>query len=207
MPFWFPRLEGERLARELYDPSFPGAAAVPHFIRPEERGILALHAGALPLEEVPAIMGVVRQGLLHGWAGPADLPGAATPGIRRLREYARACAGYLTGEGFPPLDWNSIEVQRYPRNSFGMGPHRDGASYRTLLGILALEGTGHLGVCRRRSSPREVLVEYDLLPGSMALLRAPRTDAEEGARPLHYLRLGPYPLTLLVFREWALPHP
>ncbi|MFQ5775593.1 MAG: hypothetical protein ACE5GS_13820 [Kiloniellaceae bacterium] len=84
-----------------------------------------------------------------------------------------------------PLRFNDLIVQRYPRGSFGITPHRDHVRYEGLVAILPLSGAARFFVCADRAG-REAR-EVPAPPGSLLLLRAPGFAGRRD-RPFHFLR-------------------
>ena len=84
-----------------------------------------------------------------------------------------------------PLAINDFAVQRYPKNSAGIGVHKDALSYRNLVFIITLSGKSQLFTCTERDgSGRQII---DDSPGRLVLLAAPGLKylPEPKMRPLH----------------------
>lgn len=90
-----------------------------------------------------------------------------------------------TGRWFP----NDIAVMRYKPGSIGVSPHRDGLRNHYLIAIITSHGSAPLTHCANREGT--IIEEWETIPGSLALLRAPGlADAEKHDRPFHAVR-GP----------------
>ena len=84
-----------------------------------------------------------------------------------------------------PLVVNDFAVQRYPKNSAGIGVHKDALSYRNLVFIITLSGKSQLFTCTERDgSDRQII---DDSPGRLVLLAAPGLKylPQPKMRPLH----------------------
>ena len=84
-----------------------------------------------------------------------------------------------------PVLINDFAVQHYPRNSAGIGIHKDALSYRNLVFIITLAGSSELFTCSDRDgSDRQVIADS---PGRLVLLPAPGLVylADPKMRPLH----------------------
>jgi len=116
----------------------------------------------------------------------------AVPGDGALAACAAALEGVLTealgllgppalSEGFAV---NDLIVQRYPRGSGGITPHRDHIAYRGLISVITLTGRCRFAVCSDRSGSDARAVAAP--PGWLVLMRGPglygRTD-----RPFHFV--------------------
>jgi hypothetical protein len=102
--------------------------------------------------------------------------------VTRLREQ---------GGGVPGLSaWlpNDASVQRYAPGSLGVSPHLDGKRFHYLVAVVTVDGTASFALCADRGGT--VLREWETVPGSLVLMRAPGLADREDARPLHTVR-GP----------------
>ena len=79
---------------------------------------------------------------------------------------------------------NDLIVQRYPKGSGGITPHRDHIAYRGLISVITLSGRCRFAVCRDRGGAEARAVAAP--PGWLVLMRGPglygRTD-----RPFHFV--------------------
>jgi hypothetical protein len=82
------------------------------------------------------------------------------------------------------LNFNSMVLQRYPKGSIGISPHRDGLSYINLICIFNLAGYGRFFICADRSGTESK--EITSLPGWVILLKAPGLFGSK-ERPFHYV--------------------
>ena len=83
------------------------------------------------------------------------------------------------------LQLNDFAIQRYPKNSCGIGIHRDGRRYRGIVAIVTLAGGSRLFTCDDRDGGNTRAL--DDRPGRIVLLSAPGFAGREAedARPLH----------------------
>lgn len=79
---------------------------------------------------------------------------------------------------------NDLIVQRYPKGSGGITPHRDHIAYRGLISVFTLSGSCRFAVCRDRggAEPRAVPAP----PGWLVLMRGPGLYGR-GDRPFHFV--------------------
>lgn len=79
---------------------------------------------------------------------------------------------------------NDLIVQRYPKGSGGITPHRDHIAYRGLISVFTLSGSCRFAVCHDRSggAPRAVPAP----PGWLVLMRGPGLYGR-GDRPFHFV--------------------
>ena len=97
--------------------------------------------------------------------------------VSRLREQAGAMPGV------PAWVPSQASVQRYAPGSLGVSPHLDGRHFRYLVAVFTLEGAASFAVCADRTGT--VLRQWETLPGSLVLMRAPGLAGNEDGRPLH----------------------
>ena len=99
---------------------------------------------------------------------------------------------HADGHGIDGSDrWfpNDIAVMRYRPGSIGVSPHRDGLRNHYLIVIVTSQGSAPLVHCVNREGT--IIEEWETIPGSLALLRAPGFAGAEGDdRPFHAVR-GP----------------
>jgi hypothetical protein len=84
-----------------------------------------------------------------------------------------------------PFCFNDLIVQRYPRGSLGITPHRDHIRYEGLVALITLSGAARFFLCADRAG-REAR-EVPCPPGNLLLLRGPGF-AGRSDRPFHFLR-------------------
>src|SRR5262245_135978 len=102
--------------------------------------------------------------------------------VSRLREQADPLPGL---RAWSP---NHASVQRYAPESIGVSPHLDGRHFRYLVAVFTLEGAASFALCTDRTGT--VLHQWETLPGSLVLMRAPGLAGCDDGRPLHTVR-GP----------------
>ncbi len=79
---------------------------------------------------------------------------------------------------------NDLIVQRYPKGSGGITPHRDHLAYRGLISVITLSGTCRFAVCRDRSGADARTVPAP--PGWLVLMRGPGLFGLND-RPFHFV--------------------
>jgi len=86
-----------------------------------------------------------------------------------------------------PLKINDLAVQHYPKNSRGIGVHRDALRYRRLVFIITLAGQSRFYLCEDRDGSGAVAIDDS--PGMLTILSAPGFRGREGeaSRPLHFV--------------------
>lgn len=114
----------------------------------------------------------------------------AYPHVRELRDdlvsHLREQAGQLPG--LPAWLPNDASVQRYAPGSLGVSPHLDGKRFHYLVAVITVGGAASFALCTDRTGT--VLRQWETLPGSLVLMRAPGLADSEDGRPLHTVR-GP----------------
>lgn len=125
----------------------------------------------------------VRQDLSAFRAFPPESP------FLRLRDTIASLlnAEFATLCRYPfstPLHLDDLVLQRYPKGSSGISPHKDGLSMGNLVCVLVLAGTGDFTLCddREGSNPRVIQAP----PGHMILMRAPGFLGKN-EQPFHFL--------------------
>jgi hypothetical protein len=83
-----------------------------------------------------------------------------------------------------PLRLDRTVLQRYPKGSLGITPHRDNLRYINLICVIVIGGRGRFFVCADRSGRDSVEIPAD--PGRMILMRAPGFQGSS-RRPFHYV--------------------
>ncbi len=115
------------------------------------------------------------------------------PGHSVLRAFA-AALGRLVDTALARLDpaplsgpfqFNDLVVQRYPRGSLGITPHRDHVRYEGLVALITLSGTARFFICADRSG--QDAREVPCPPGNLVLMRAPGFAGGRD-RPFHFVR-------------------
>lgn len=84
----------------------------------------------------------------------------------------------------PELSFSDICVQWYKADSIGITPHREGQSFRNLIAIILLSGSGTFYLCRNEKGEYAKALHTE--PGWCILMRAPGflgTDVQ----PYHYV--------------------
>lgn len=173
-------------AESLYDPASLGIAVLPGVLLPGALESLVRACAGSPslFRRVPEFAGPVRQDMATLYGRPGALPPELAPVEDLCAEYAaiHRIVGERAGFGG---ECNSVGIHHYPAGSAGISPHQDYASDRNLIGIFVLSGSAPFGACRDRH--KAGAVEYAASPGSLILMRAARTDAEQPLRPFHYV--------------------
>ncbi len=107
-----------------------------------------------------------------------DLAGALEEAVTGA---SRAMAANPLPEG---ILFNDLIVQRYPKGSLGITPHRDHLRYTGLVVLVTLVGSARFFVCADRGGSDPV--EIPAPPGGAILLAAPGFAGGK-ERPFHYL--------------------
>jgi len=166
-----------------------GAAFVPAALdEPFRRRLLSeVEDGPFePLPERPSPMGV-RQQADRFVVRDAML---AYPCVHELRDDLVAHLGEQAGQVPGVSAWlpDDASVQRYAPGSLGVTPHLDGSRFRYLVAVVTVAGSASFALCSDRAGT--VLRQWETLPGSLVLMRAPGLAGREDERPLHTVR-GP----------------
>ncbi|MGH4009790.1 MAG: hypothetical protein ACRDTH_16850 [Pseudonocardiaceae bacterium] len=113
------------------------------------------------------------------------------PTVRKVR-HELISRVHTDGHGIEGSDrWfpNDIAVMRYRPGSIGVSPHRDGLRNHYLIAIVTSQDSAPLAHCLNREGT--IIEEWETIPGSLALLRAPGFAVAKGDdRPFHAVR-GP----------------
>ena len=98
---------------------------------------------------------------------------------------AEACAAMRPPPFNDRLQLNDFAIQHYPKDSRGIGIHRDGKRYRGIVAIVTLEGGSRLFTCDDREGRNARTL--DDRPGRIVFLSAAGFAGREAedARPLH----------------------
>ncbi len=114
-----------------------------------------------------------------------------------------AASGLLDPNPLPDgVVFNDLIVQRYPKGSQGITPHRDHLRYTGLVVLVTLVGKVPFCVCADRSGGDPV--EIAAPPGGAVLLAAPGF-AGGRTRPFHFLRPVTEPRVSLGIRQDSRP--
>lgn len=164
------------------------AASLP-LLTPEDCGRLCAAARGLSYRPGQPVIGQGETAVRQDFDVALDFPaGSLFHGFSAAldRLLAQAIEGLQPPllEEVPDFRLNDLIVQRYPRGSFGITPHRDHLRYHGLVAVVTLCGAAPFFVCadRQGSAAREVPAP----PGHLLLMRAPGY-AGAGGRPFHYL--------------------
>ena len=84
-----------------------------------------------------------------------------------------------------PLNFNSMVLQKYEKESIGITPHKDGKSYINVVCIFVIGGKGRFFICSDRAGNDSR--EIDASEGNLILMRAPGFYGSENDRPFHYV--------------------
>ena len=83
-----------------------------------------------------------------------------------------------------PFTLNDFAVQKYPKNSKGIGIHKDGLRYQYLVFIITLSGQSRLFYTDKREGGERIAI--DDTPGKLVILKAPEfTGFQSENRLLH----------------------
>ncbi len=82
----------------------------------------------------------------------------------------------------PPLCFNDRCVQFYREGSIGIEPHRDSGTFRNLIVLYGLAGSGRFSVYDELGGQPKV--QLSIVPGSLLLLMAPGFRGGD-SRPIH----------------------
>lgn len=128
-------------------------------------------------------VGPVRQELEGYVVRPPDAD--RRPFVERLRialsEHVRAAGtGIEAADTFAATE---VHVQRYPRGSGGITPHRDPSRFGPLLLVLTTRGRARFTVHPERDA--DPIAAWQVAPGDLVLLRGPGLGGIADARPLH----------------------
>ncbi|NIA70119.1 hypothetical protein HBA54_16050 [Pelagibius litoralis] len=96
------------------------------------------------------------------------------------------------------FDINDLIVQRYPKGSGGITPHRDHIAYRGLISVITLSGICRFAVCRDRSAAEARPVPAPV--GWLVLMRGPGLYGLED-RPFHFVDRFTEPRISVGFRH------
>lgn len=165
-----------------------GASRVPDFLRPEiQRELLAALEKAR-FQRAPERVGSVYQEFDLLEIRPAEAP--ADPSLRPVLAlcdeyvvFVMAQAEALNASWLADFEPTDIDVQRYPRGSRGITPHRDRRRFVKLITVFSLGSPAEFRLCRDREGTP--LRRYRLASGDLLLLRAPGFAGQSSAGPLH----------------------
>lgn len=179
----------EAFAAGIRQLAAPGCLAVSvPFLSDAEIDDLKAQALALPMRKARPLVGKPGREVVQDFeiCFPAPRQGA----IERLAELLEEAVNSIaaeTGWVEQPFRLNDAAVQHYPKQSVGIGIHRDALRYRGLVFIITLDGDSRLCQCDDRdgSGAREI----DDRPGRIAILSAAGFAGRDGedARPLHFV--------------------
>lgn len=156
-----------------------GYSLIPDFLEPSQCN--RLHQEMLSLQVDPAaeIYGKARQKLSLGYYYPEDLQNMPET-FRLLQDYMQHYQANAASLNFcqsrPHLAFNV-----YPAGGY-IEAHYDESKYRNLIASFTFLGSSPFAI---HSNRQNKVVEFDLLPGSLLLLAAPRNAQEKSIRPLH----------------------
>ena len=116
---------------------------------------------------------------------PAPMSGVFNTLAKGLERLCANLSYHQTTLFEAPLVINDFAVQRYPKNSAGIGVHKDALSYRNLVFIITLSGKSQLFTCTDRDGSGRQIIDDN--PGRLVLLAAPGLKylPEPKMRPLH----------------------
>jgi len=181
-----------------------GHAALPLLDAAACRSLLAASYG-LTYRQARPLVGASGREVRQDFELTMEIPEA-----HLLRQLAAALEASVTGAAAAlrpnPLPqgvrFNDLIVQRYPRHSAGISPHRDHLRYTGLVVLVTLVGRARFFVCKDHSGLDPV--EIPTQPGGAVLLTAPGF-AGKSARPFHYLTSVEEPRVSLGIRQDSRP--
>ncbi len=120
-----------------------------------------------------------------------------------LGDAVTAAAAVIQPNPLPDgIDFNDLIVQRYPKGSLGITPHRDHLRYTGLVILVTLVGNARFYICADRSGRDPV--EIPAAPGGAILLAAPGFAGGK-ERPFHFLDSVTLPRVSLGIRHDTRP--
>lgn len=166
---------------ELFDPEREGALSLQGVLSESfRRGMLDEMKRLEPsfVTNPRVYMNAVQEMRFLAWTDRGE-----TPMIAELDGCYDGFYASLSEEaGFQQAE-RCLHLLRYWPGSSGIGLHRDESKYRNIVSIFVVEGDAPFYVANVRDMDRARVV--DASPGSLVLLRAPRSDAEKSMRPFH----------------------
>lgn len=103
--------------------------------------------------------------------------------ITDFLNYKLSLAGDKPFDGKPAL-FNEISLQKYPKGSLGITPHRDHSCYTGLILVLIVQGRGDVFLCDDREKTNSYKLPME--EGTLTILRAPGYFGSS-LRPFHYV--------------------
>ena len=186
------KLSVDEIVRELFDFSKLGAVSIPDIITEEAREMLkgSFRLAQDLFEDAQREEGQVIQEMkilyIESLPDPSKLPPELRLALEGLQEeYSDFYRRLSERAGFTSDKFNSIGIHFYPRGSSGITPHRDYARDVNLIANFIIQGNTPFFACKNRS--KDGSVELDSTPGSLILMRAPRSKEELEYRPFHYV--------------------
>jgi hypothetical protein len=202
------RFDVDQICDELYDPAKPGGVLLPNFLQPpvREQLLREIKENAHLFTSAPREYLKAVQEFDYLQLGEADEEKAEGE-FRRIFQLRDRYSGFYReiaekAQFEPAGTLNSIAVQRYPKGSAGITPHRDESQYVNLISIFVLAGEAPFGISFDRQ--KTSVIEFPASCGDLVLLRAPRdrSDPRERAmRPMHYVGRVAQERYSLTFRE------
>jgi len=177
------KLDLDCIATELYDLTKPGCIAVNDFIFLDFRQALWAEVKNGPFSKQQNVYKNAEQDLSIFFVDPKQNPYTHLALLHAL--YQHAYYTLAKKAGFQEKTRSRIAVHKYDQGSIGITPHKDERKYLNMISIFILAGKAPFSLYKSR---QEKIGELDAQPGSLILLRAPRSKTEDG-RPMH--SIGP----------------
>lgn len=102
--------------------------------------------------------------------------------FQQMFDRALACLA-VSPFASPPV-FNDLMLQRYTVGELGISPHRDHVSYRNIIGLFVVAGSGRFFVCEDREGRAKQEIRGH--PGDLILTRAPGFLGSS-IRPFHFV--------------------
>ena len=99
-------------------------------------------------------------------------------------QLSRALQGKLQGLLTTSLEFNEVEIIRYPAGSIGITPHRDQRKYQNVICLCTLVGRGRFFTCKNRDG--NDAVSHDTTPGNVIIMRGSNFRGT-ALSPFHYV--------------------
>jgi len=160
------------------------------FFSPDEIALLIRQASRLPMRKAKPRVGSTGREVDQDF--DICFPAPRQEALADLADLLETCVAEVErGASVPFLDGalklNDLAVQHYPKNSKGIGIHRDALRYRRLVFIITPAGASGFYLCEDRDGSGATLLDDS--PGMLTVLSAPGFRGREGeaSRPLHFV--------------------
>ncbi len=195
--FNFELFNPEKIANELYNPKNIGVLSIPNFLWLSTKNSLLEELSSVEYKKADYQRGKAFQDFY--FFNPKEEM-RMLPLISLLKiSYASLYNSLAEKSNFQSALSRDILIQKYKKDSRGISPHIDDLKYKNLISILVIEGNGEFYVCKNREKEHSTRIENP--PGSLILMRAPRSPKEKELRQMHYLENISSERTIITFRE------